>query len=61
MGVSRKEKGSDIILEWNENDGTWAELKESQHHASAGEMFVKLGYPSSDVNWNGTNSYGNID
>lgn len=61
ISVRYREKGSDIILEWNESDGTWAELKESQHHAWAGEMFAKLGYPPSDVNWNGRNSYGNID
>lgn len=59
ISVRYREKGSDIILEWNENDGTWAELKESQHRAWAGEMFVKLGYSSSDVNWNGRDSNNN--
>lgn len=61
ISVRYREKDSDIILEWNENGGTWTELNASQHYAWAGEMFEKLNYPLSDVNWNGRNSRGNID
>ena len=51
--VRYREKDSSTILEWNQSNGTWIELKASQHEAWAGEMMVLLGYGMQNVNWNG--------